>query len=261
MADADLCNIQRRRILDVAKGLATDGAHYLWGAEGQKPTTGGPLLYAPVTLGRDKADQSCFCAAVLNGCVCAGRCGRFTPRSKIADPPGTDADLLRFIDKYQSKSAAQFGWGDELTPRVIKGHGVKDYTLGRELSGKVVWGEGCDDTLHFDCGGFVRWVVQTALHLSISGISANPEQLNHFGKPMGALVAVGQTVLPADILVYEGHIAFATGDPPVPYSAVGHYNVAQAESGTEGVNYGKSRGGTNLKCIRLSDSTLLGRSQ
>lgn len=130
-----------------------------------------------------------------------------------------------------------------------------NYATGENLTDKLVWGEGCDDTLHFDCGGFVRYVVRQVCGVSVAGINGRPDP-----QPLGTLVAQGDPVLPADILVYDGHIAFATGEDTIPYSKTSFYHLAQAESATEGVNYGKLHKSQNVKCIRLSESVLLGRA-
>jgi len=79
MADSveQLCTQKRNDILSFAKRLADDGAHYLWGANGEKPTANGPVSYAPVVLDVDKLQETCFCAASINyggaQYVCAGR--------------------------------------------------------------------------------------------------------------------------------------------------------------------------------------------
>lgn len=86
-----------------------------------------------------------------------------------------------------------------------------------------------------------------------------PEQKNILGEPMGTLVDEGDDLLPADILVYSGHIAFAIGTPSQKYLKVNKYAVAQAESAVYGVNYGKTHTQESQKCIRLSASTLLNR--
>jgi hypothetical protein len=148
-----------------------------------------------------------------------------------------------------------------LTPRLVQGDSIMDYMTSpaTNLTGAVVWGEGCDDTQHFDCGGFVRHVVRKVCGLPIDGISDNPERLNLVGEKMGSLVAEGDPMLPADILVYPGHIAFATEKcAGQNYNKHQAYEVAQAESAVFGVNV-KQRGGTSQKCIRLSTSTLLNK--
>lgn len=268
------CIQKRNDILAFAKSLSDDGAHYLWGAGGEKPGANGTVKYAPVVLDSDKVEQTTFCAATITVggvvYVCAGRfrhkdLATAQPREKIAMPrTGPPAavplkELLRFIDKNSKTPSTQIGWGTDLTPRMVKGDQIMDYSTGTNVTDLVVWGEGCDDTQHFDCGGFVRYVVRKVCGVSIDGISANPGKANIHGEPMGSLVAEGDDMLPADILVYAGHIAFAIGSPAQKYSSVTDYSLAQAESAVYGVNYGKTHRQHSQKCIRLSPSTLLNR--
>lgn len=51
-----LCMRQRFKIISLAKDLSDGGAHYLWGAEGQKPSSSGPIQY--VDAGTGFAPQS-----------------------------------------------------------------------------------------------------------------------------------------------------------------------------------------------------------
>jgi len=276
MADSveQLCTQKRNDILSFAKRLADDGAHYLWGANGEKPTANGPVSYAPVVLDIDKLQETCFCAASINyggvQYVCAGRFRHADlrgaqPAQKIAMPkvgppdPNSAKQLQAFIEKNENNSSSQIGWGFDLTPRSVQGKDVMDYETRTNLADIVVWGEGCDDTQHFDCGGFVRYVVRKVCAVPIDGISANPDKKNVLGEPMGNLGAEGDDMLPADILVYPGHIAFAIVNTPQKYSTVSDYAVAQAESAVYGVNYGKTHSEHSQKCIRLSPSTLLNR--
>jgi hypothetical protein len=268
------CVQKRNDILAYCKRLADDGAHYLWGAAGDKPSTNGAVQYAPVVLDSDKPQQSCFCAATITVgnvvYVCAGRfrhddLGSTKPARKIAVPavgPPDDAalkELQAFIEKNKKSPASQVGWGFELTPRSVKGDSIMDYSTSTNVTNAVVWGEGCDDTQHFDCGGFVRHVVKKVCGVPIDGISMNPGGKNILGEPMGMLVEEGDPIFPADILVYAGHIAFAIGSPSQPYSKLTKYAVAQAESAVYGVNYGKTHSQQSQKCIRLSASTLLNK--
>ena len=254
---------RRQEILSFAQRLARDGAHYLWGAEGLKPsrTTGG---FAPVAL--DQPTNATFCAATntVGGqvFVCAGRCARRTGGGLIP-VPDTDARLKAFIALWKDRSHNQYGWGDELTPRLVKGDSIMDYARSIDLTNRVVWGEGCDDTLHFDCGGFVRWVVLQVCGVVIKGISHLPDpatMLTPSNKPMAKLVKAGETLLPADIVVYDGgtHIAFAIADDKPLYveGSKSLYKVAQAECATDGVNYGETHSAKATKCIRLSDDAL-----
>jgi hypothetical protein len=242
--------------------LADEGAHYLWGAEGLRPSKAAKAHFAPVVLREDAPEQSTFCAAALNNSVCAGRLRHegvinVPPVNKLSDPR-TDKALADFIKQYQNAPDAQCGWGDKLTPRLVKGDKIMDYGgTGADITGKVVWGEGCDETLHFDCGGFVRYVVKQVTGTDISGISHDPGKLNVHHKPMGTVLALGEAVLPTDILVYDGHLGFADRGPHPPYAITTHYTLVQAESASLGVNYGNKHRQKNLRCIRLTESTLL----
>jgi hypothetical protein len=268
------CVQKRNDILSYAKRLADDGAHYLWGASGEKPSANGAVQYAPVLLDGNKPEQTTFCAATITVSnvlyVCAGRFRHADlvsskPSKKIATPPvgPPEADSLKelraFIDKNGNNPSSQMGWGTDLTPRLVKGDDIMDYSTGTNVTNLVVWGEGCDDTQHFDCGGFVRHVVRKVCGVSIDGISASPEKKNIHGEPTGTLVAEGDDMLPADILVYAGHIAFVVGSPTQQYSKINNYALAQAESAVYGVNYGKTHSQHSQKCIRLSASTLLNK--
>lgn len=236
-----MATAEQRRLetLSFAQGLAKDGAHYLWGAESLKPNrTGGG--FAPVAL--DRPANATFCAATnaVNGriFVCAGRCARRTGGGRIVSPD-TDTRLKAFVTLWGGKPTSQYGWGDELTPRVVKGDNVMDYAANVSLTDKVVWGEGCDDTLHFDCGGFVRWVVKQVCGVTIAGISHLPDpatMLTPKNIPMARLVKAGEPLWPADIVVYDGgtHIAFAIADGKPSYveGSTSSYKVAQAECAT-----------------------------
>jgi hypothetical protein len=276
MADSleQQCTQKRNDILALAKRLADDGAHYLWNGWGEKPSVNGRVSYAPVVLDPDRLQETCFCAATIEvnhvQYVCAGRFRHADLRAvqpankfatpKVGPPDPASAKLLQaFIEKNGKNPSSQVGWGFDMTPRAVQGKDVMDYESKTNLAGLVVWGEGCDDTQHFDCGGFVRYVVRNVCGVSIDGISDKPEKENAFGEPRGILINEGEDMLPADILVYPGHIAFAIVSTPQKYYSVNDYAVAQAESAVYGVNYGKTHHQHSTKCIRLSPSTLLNR--
>src|ERR1700693_1555174 len=144
-----LCNQKRTDILAYAKRLADDGAHYLWGAAGDKPSTNGAVRYAPVVLDPDRPELSSFCAATITVSnvvyVCAGRfrhdgLATAKPAKKIAVPsvgPPEDLsrrELLAFIEKNGKNPASQVGWGFDLTPRVVKGDSIMDYSTSTNVT-------------------------------------------------------------------------------------------------------------------------------
>ena len=73
---------------------------------------------------------------------------------------------------------------------------------------------------------------------------------------IAAVAQANDATLPADLLIYPGHIAFAIGSPVTSGSKVA-YALAQAEASVYGVTYGKTRSDTPTQRIRLTDSTLL----
>jgi cell wall-associated NlpC family hydrolase len=126
-----------------------------------------------------------FCAAIRGDCVCVGRFKArgfdgLLPAQKVWDPSFDSgrAAVDGFIDRVKANPGQQVGWGFDLTPRLISGYsdgkGIPtDYGGIGSLLGKVVWGEGCDDTQHFDCGGFVRYVAKQVTGVPIDRISKN----------------------------------------------------------------------------------------
>ncbi len=115
MADSveQLCTQKRNDILSFAKRMADDGAHYLWGANGEKPAANGTVSYAPVVLDTDKLQETCFCAAIINyggvQYVCAGRFRHADlrgaqPAQKIAMPKvGPPDQILQNNCRHLSK--------------------------------------------------------------------------------------------------------------------------------------------------------------
>lgn len=273
--DDAVCQAKRDRIVEFGKQLSDQGAHYLWGAEGQTPDEGKACRFAPIVLNAGTPQLTTFNAAVINSCVCVGRfrhpsLANVAPLRKVST--GSEPQLASFIANTDPDS--QSSWGFDLTPRLISGYANSDgapidYGQAGNLVGKVVWGEGCGATQHFDCGGFVRYVVRKVCGGSIAGVSQlihGAPVVNAYGLSMGRLLAEGEPITPGDILVYHGHIAFslsgaklsnAGSGAATPYSKGARYTILQAESAVFGLNYDKSRGG-HTGCIRLSRSTLLG---
>jgi cell wall-associated NlpC family hydrolase len=275
---------KRQAILDLAQRLAKDGAHYLWGGNGDRPGEGDVKL-ANAVLDPANPQNTIFCAASNQADgrtnVCAGRFrapGLPPPPSPATDrlalakgatvnssSPAMQA-LLKFIDQYKTRPNSQTAWGFDLTPRVLLGSGIIDYGAGgKDITGSVVWGEGCQGTQHFDCAGFVRHVVLKVCGVSIAGITdgaaramaANVKEVKAWGAPVGTLLAEGDPMEPADILIYPGHIAFAIAGPGVSYRKAAPYAVAQADCACFGVNYNVVHAQASTACVRLSSRVLI----
>lgn len=269
---------KRQDILIECKSLSDQNCHYLWGAQGQKPTTKdtnpNDVRYAPVVLDEKRLEETTFCAATICAnsphghyisYVCTGRCGdtnhKDYPVHTVVSHTGY-GELRKFIKQYKGNEHAQLAWGPQATPRKVLGGDITNYmtSVPKDLTNHVVWGEGCDDTLHFDCGGFVRYVIAKVCGVSlhtVTGMTRNPHKKNEWGGLLSRTLAPNEEILPGDILYWGHHIAFAIGDGHETVSSHSH-NVAQAECAVFGVNYGKSHDEVCKKVFRLTDSTLLG---
>jgi hypothetical protein len=183
-------------------------------------------------------------------------------QAPVAGSPKTKR-VLDFIAKYQRNPGAQINWGSELTPRKIQGKDVMDYGgTGKDITGAVVWGEGCDGTRHFDCRTFVRSVVLEVTGVQIAGlinILTNEKGLMILGEPAGVKLKPGDAMESGDVLYYDGHVAFAIADVTTKYSPTATYRLAQAECGSLGVTFGSPHPQNNIGCVRLSPNVLLNR--
>ncbi|HKV51454.1 MAG TPA: hypothetical protein VJO52_09655 [Gemmatimonadaceae bacterium] len=290
---------RRKAIIDFACNIAHGGAHYLWGSFGDRPPASGS--FADVNLSTGAYGDATFCAATtsvrdgpkdaggqptVQKYVCAGRfnhkdvAGRlgFPPRSgapPVTPPtpgpiaiPQNDENLKNFVELYQRNHGAQVGWDSRLTPRKMSGNVIWYGHNNMPLNDCVVWGEGCDDTLHFDCNSFIRYVFNHVCGLNLVQnwqVAALETLTNPWGGKIASLVSEStganpEYVLPGDVFVYEGHTALALAKTRQEYKRSTHYSVVQAESGTEGVNDYHDYPKANTKCLRLTASTLLGRA-
>ena len=258
----------RDRIIAKAIALCDQGGHYLWAGKGQRPGEPGCTLTTPVLDSTQLANTQ-FCAATINNNVCAGRC--LNPRMASVQPHvprvwnTMTGDVLDFINANKNNPGAQVGWTGGLTPRVLSGYThaddrwgePMDYSSGTAVSllGKVVWGEGCDATQHFDCHGFVCYVLR-----QVCGVNINPESVtaqSAANNSVGTLLKEGDSMMPGDVLCYKGHVAFAR-DRGTIYAATGSYRLVHAEGAATGLVYSEKRRGGHNRCVRVSSATLLG---
>lgn len=133
------------------------GAHYLWGSGGASPGASDGVWYraGDVDLqgpSLDPKNPSVF-AATCNKAgfhVCAGRYlgikgGRRTT--------GDAVDLKSYLDSLSKLPRSMWlPYFAYFSPRKVVGSTIKD-------APKIVWGEDCRGTRHFDCISFVNYVL------------------------------------------------------------------------------------------------------
>jgi hypothetical protein len=202
-----------------------EGCHYLWGSAGATPggTEGADYRRGLVTLDKNQFDPKGCCVAAAR-CdadgyyVCGGRWQTFSG-GRAAKP--TDNDLQNYLSAQKVRAAS--GLPPEpyfvyFTPRSIKTKGT---------NGTQVWGEDCRGKRHFDCIGFVNFVISLVCRKdrTFGGKGFSGDIAWH--KANAKAVKAEDPAVAGDILAPEGngHIAILLMD--------GY--VAQAESTDRGV--------------------------
>jgi hypothetical protein len=143
-------------------------------------------------------------------CVCAGNYATY-PGGRAANP--ADPDLLGYLDLLKATPNIS-DWPyffDQWSPRRAFGPGAN----GGDIGGQLVWGAACDGWRHFDCVGFISFVIWEATGKAwahdISQWRANPNPLGAkvFELPLSwpGSLEDGDIVVKAD-----HHIAFAAAD-------------------------------------------------
>ncbi len=104
---------KRLEIVALGHKLLRAAAHYLWGAQGDKPGNGGVAL-APPVLDPDHPEKTIFCAATLNGlglwpAASRGVLNGKRPAQKVWDLVKSDGrdEVLAFINKYKANPGVQ----------------------------------------------------------------------------------------------------------------------------------------------------------
>jgi hypothetical protein len=192
----------RQRVVEIALEQASAGAHYLWGSQGSTPNSGREVKFNPKSL--DPKTVS-FCAARCDrdgAQVCGGRYLRRTLPAGLTNPtlPGSPA-LTTWLEENGQRP--ETNWDDSLTPRLTYGTGVTK---------QIVWGEGCDDTRHFDCISFINWCLG-----HVRAVTPTFDMYHYFYsiEPRGAVTATDVTdeavsdAQPADILFYGAIVGSA----------------------------------------------------
>jgi len=183
--DVSDANRIKQNIIDIARTEAELGAHYLWGAAGNRPGEGDGATYRPKHAqlhanvpnldGMPEAGKfrgtpyvPTLYAAWVNShdqgrLACAGRCGlKEVQELPLAlDMPVKQALALKLnaltqdqIDELQSlrTTSAEYRW-----PR-------PNGTLERSTYPSTIWGECCIGKRHFDCIGLVNYCFSAALN-------------------------------------------------------------------------------------------------
>jgi hypothetical protein len=256
----------RQKIVDVAMSLI--GSHYLWGSTGATPyvAAGSPywlkkkdasgnatqeLVSIPVSVARPCLDprspcvKAAYCEADTPH-VCAGRF-RKVGGSVINDID--DVVLASFLSNCEvvgrdvmfvesgPTSTWQSLFAPRLTPRVIIGKNITDLDGKTVLSGRAVWGEDCSPKRHFDCIGFISYVLNQATQKYFDPKMPWGGGIGDYFKITDE-VGLGDAAVPGDI-VFRGeldtdhpenskwhHIAFITANG----------KVVQAEMAVTGVH-------------------------
>ena len=149
---------ERRNIVNVAIKQSDEGAHYLWGTNGNTPDKSdgqpGKALVAKmhadsfaVTNASDYRHQTSVSAAYATQdqyCTCAGL-----------------SESAKFARISQMETTAYLKAGKSvplngLTPRVYVFRNVIKSPL-KHNDNSIVWGEPCTNKRHFDCIGLVNW--------------------------------------------------------------------------------------------------------
>ncbi len=281
----------RQAIADFAMTLV--GSHYLWGSTGATPYVGGgafyrvprkdDLLSVPVTIAPPSLEprSPCVGAAQCNASghyVCAGRFRKAGGSliTNFADPALLDFlrdcnvtdrqvenkhDVLKQVTFVSRRADADWQslFAKRLTPRVILGDGVQDTFGNREIiTGRAVWGEDCTNVRHFDCLGFIHYVLNhiTKKYFNspnlwagaISDYVRNTEEVDKSDPPVaGDLVFRGAPSKKDPKEMSWEHIGFLAANG----------KVVQAEMAVTGVHADEVYNGANWTARRrLPDSAL-----
>jgi hypothetical protein len=192
------------------------GSHYLWGAAGATPNQQDGAYYrtGAVNLDADaKSNEkpSVFAAScdVDGHYVCAGNFKEFIDQTGGGYTYPSDVNLTKYLDEIRKlpSNSYWYPYKSRFTPRVMKGN-----NLGAD-DNRIVWGEDCRYVRHFDCVGFVNFVLSLTTSqkwsFSISQYAA--------GSITGATsVPLDSPIVDGDILVRNTeHIAFLCADGQV----------------------------------------------
>lgn len=194
-------DVYRAQVASVA--LEAVEAHYVHGAAGNHPSVcdGHPARDIRLTMAQDRFAATATAGIRVHTAVCIsdqtvycmGRPGH-PDVARLANLP---ADAMRTPARLQelAESGGRYKW-----PRTAGGH-----------PGTPAFGEACGDKRHFDCIGFVSWVIWRIFHTQTIRDIAACQQYAIRETRLHPDLAVGQAIYQAgDILIFSvSHIGFA----------------------------------------------------
>lgn len=197
------------------------GAHYLWGSGGARPGVSDGAWYRAGDVDLQSPSLNPSSPAVFAAVcskdgvhVCAGRYlgiqgGRQTSRDAV--------DLKSYLDSLSKLPQTMWlPYYSYFSPRNVVGHTIDD-------APKIVWGEDCRGTRHFDCISFINYVLTESTQ---PFWSADIKQMH---LPQSGTVSVDMNATPVDgDILFRGnqHIAFLCANG----------RVIQAEDHSHGVH-------------------------
>ncbi len=230
-------------IVDFARTLI--GSHYIWGAAGDVPgkDNGAPYRRSSVQIDTPSLrldSPSVFAAQChqdqkFGKFVCAGRFAKPGFGGRYAST--TDRDYIDYLEGL--KRIPQAAWQPfylVYSPRKVQGGNVSN-------NGLIVWGEDCRNKRHFDCIGFINYVLSYTTTVKNAGFSIKQfrdgQTMTQEIKPMNA------ARVPGDIVVrgYD-HIGFLTEKGGETY-------VIQAQDHTSDVHEDEKYDGGGTWDLRL----------
>jgi|WetSurMetagenome_2_1015567.scaffolds.fasta_scaffold126524_3 hypothetical protein len=246
----------REQIVAVAYEISAAGAHYLTGCYGSRP---GQADYAGRWLGmvynnewRSVAVQAAM--SKVNGLVC---CGRYMDDSRkilaglTPDPP--ENDLGRWVGALPPCRPDKSGPQGVATLTAIRPYMERYWPRrhGGDNARYIYLGESCAGKMHFDCVGFVCYVLARVLGHPIQVDLRLPQ--NWPGRCTE--IAEGQTGAgPGDIVFTDRHIALVMGSGG---SQLIHANGDKRGVERTSFNSGaETWSGRNPRWFRLLDSFL-----
>jgi hypothetical protein len=137
-------------------------SHYLWGAAGATPNEqdGAHYRTGAVNLDADansKEKPSVFAATcdVDGHYVCSGNFKQFINETGGGYTYPSDANLTKYLEELRKlpSNSYWYPYKGRFTPRVMKGKNLDTD------DNRLVWGEDCRYVRHFDCVGFVNFVL------------------------------------------------------------------------------------------------------